>query len=242
MNKKKKGPGRVALLVDHTRGHLHQSQGIACWLERLCGAEIYEIKVPILTGLKRFMCLKLHGRRLGSASPEEIKEWLRTAGFSIEDHKDILSGEADILLMATGNSASSFCLALAKVLNGYSAVVMTPDVVGTKPFDFAIVPEHDHPAPSDNILTTLGAPNHIYGPELQAAAERFFAPLMPFPKKVIALLLGGGDANYEFTPSWVQSVLPLLRETAEKQGAVLLVTTSPRTGGEADSSVESVFA
>ena len=242
MNKKKKGPGRVVLLVDDTRGHFHQSQGIACWLERLCGAEIYEIKVPILTGLKRFMSLKLHGRRLGSASPEEIKEWLRTAGFSIEDHKDILSGEADILLMATGNSASSFCLALAKVLNGYSAVVMTPDVVGTKPFDFAIVPEHDHPAPSDNILTTLGAPNHIYGPELQAAAERFFAPLMPFPKKVIALLLGGGDANYEFTPSWVQSVLPLLRETAEKQGAVLLVTTSPRTGGEADSAVESVFA
>ena len=242
INIKKIGPRRVVLLVDNTRGHFHQSQGIARWLERLCGAEIYEIKVPILTGLKRFMSLKLQGRQLGSASPEEVREWLRNAGFSIEDHGDVLSGGTGTLFMATGNSASSFCLALAKALNGYSAVVMTPDVVGTQPFDFAIVPEHDHPAPSDNILTTLGAPNHIYVPELQAAAEELFAPVKPFPGKVIALLLGGGDANYELTPSWVQSVLPLLREAAEKQGAALLITTSPRTGGEADRAVESVFA
>ena len=241
MNKKKTGPKRVVLLVDNTRGHFHQSQGIARWLERLCGAEIHEIKVPILTGLRRFRVLKMQGRQLGSASPEEAKEWLRKAGFSIEAHADVLSGETGILFMATGNSASTFCLALGKALNGRSAVVMTPDVVGTEPFDFAIVPEHDRPTPADNILTTLGAPNHIYGPELQATAETFFGPMKPFTGKVIALLLGGSDANYELTPAWVQAVLPSLRKAAEQQGAALLVTTSPRTGAEADCAVESVL-
>ena len=241
MNNKKTGPGRVVLLSEGTRGHRHQSLGIARWLERLCGADICEIEVPILSGLKRFLLLKMQARHLGYASPEEAEEWLRKAGFPIEAHRDVLSGETGKLFLATGNSASPFSLALARILNGYSAVIMTPDVVGTRPFDFAIVPEHDHPAPSDNILTTLGAPNHIYGPELQAAAEGFFAPLMPFPGKVIALLLGGGDANYELTPSWVRSVLPLLREAAEKQGAALLVTTSPRTGGEVDDAVEAVL-
>ncbi len=108
MNKKKTGPKRVVLLVDNTRGHFHQSQGIARWLERLCGAEIHEIKVPILTGLRRFRVLKMQGRQLGSASPEEAGEWLRKAGFSIEAHADILSGETGILFMATGNSASTF--------------------------------------------------------------------------------------------------------------------------------------
>ena len=143
MNKLKAGPKRVVLLVDNTRGHFHQSQGIARWLERLCGAEIHEIRVPILTGVKRFLVLKMQGRSLDSASPEEAREWLKKAGFSIEDHADILSGGPGTLFMATGNSASSFCLALAKALKGFSAVIMTPDVVGTQPFDFAIVPEHD---------------------------------------------------------------------------------------------------
>ena len=241
MNNMKAGPRRVVLLVDDTRGHFHQSQGIARWLERLCGADIFEIKVPILTGLKRFRVLKMQGRQLGSASPEEAKEWLKKAGFSIDSHADIMSGETGILFMATGNSASTFCLALGKALNGRSAVVMTPDVVGTQPFDFAIVPEHDRPAPAENILTTLGAPNHIYCPDLQVAAEDFFGSIKPFPRKLIALLLGGSDANYELTPSWVQSVLPSLCKAAEQKGAALLVTTSPRTGAETDRAVESVL-
>ena len=242
MDKNKTSPGHVVILSEGTRGHMHQSWGIARWLERLCGAAIHEIEVPRLAGLKRFLLLKLQARRLGSASPEETKEWLKRAGFAIDAHPDILNGERKMLFLATGNSASPFSLALARLLNGHSAVIMTPDVVGTQPFDFAIVPEHDHPVPSDNILTTLGAPNHIYVPELQASAEKLFGPVKPFPKKVIALLLGGGDANYELTPYWVRSVLPLLREAAEKQGAALLITTSPRTGEEADSAVESVFA
>ena len=93
MNKKKAGPERVVLLIDDTRGHMHQSMGIARWLERLCGADLHEIRVPILSGLKRFRVLKMQGRHLGSASPEEIKKWLRTAGFSTESYTDILSGE-----------------------------------------------------------------------------------------------------------------------------------------------------
>ncbi len=242
MNTKKAGPGRVVLLIDDTRGHFHQSRGIARWLERLCGADIREIEVPILKGLRRFLVLKIQGRDLDSASPEEAKAWLRKAGFSVEAHADILGSEPGTLFMATGNSASSFCLALAKALQGYSAVIMTPDVVGTRPFDFAIVPEHDRPDRSDKILTTLGAPNHIYRPDLEAEAERLFAPLKPFPGKVVSLLLGGNDDNYELTPAWIRTVLPLLREAAEKQGAALLVTTSRRTGAEADRIIESVFA
>ena len=242
MNTKKAGPGRVVLLIDDTRGHFHQSRGIARWLERLCGADVREIQVPILKGLRRFLVLKIQGRHLDSASPEEAKAWLRKAGFSVETHADILGSEPGTLFMATGNSASSFCLALAKALKGYSAVIMTPDVVGTRPFDFAIVPEHDRPGRSDKILTTLGAPNHIYCPDLEAEAERLFAPLKPFPGKVVSLLLGGSDDNYELTPAWIRTVLPSLREAAEKQEAALLVTTSRRTGAEADRAVESVFA
>lgn len=241
MNEEKAGPRRIVLLSDGIRGHKHQSLGIARWLERLCGASIHEIEVPHLSGLKRFRALKLQARRLGQASPEAAKKWLMDSGFKAEAHTDILSNGRRALFISTGSSAAPFCLALAKAVGGKSAVVMTPSVLGTQPFDFAIVPEHDHPTQANKILMTLGAPNHIYQPELQATAESLFAPMMPFPQKVIALLLGGGDANYEVTPSWVRDVLSPLREAAEKQGAALLVTTSRRTGEGADNAVESVL-
>ena len=228
MNKKKAVPGRIVLFSDETRGHNHQSLGVARWVERLCGAEIYEIRVPSFSGLQRLRLLKQQARHLGTASDAEIKEWLKTTGFNLEAHEGTLSDNTETLYIATGNSSSPFCLALSRLFKGRSAVIMTPTVLDTKLFDFAIVPLHDHPAPADNLITTLGAPNHIYYPELQAAAAETFAPLLPFPKKVIALLLGGSDANYELTPDWVRFVLPSLREAAEKQGAALLVTTSRR--------------
>jgi hypothetical protein len=186
--------------------------------------------------------LKLQARHLTDASPEELKEWLKATGFDVEAYSDILIGEKGILFLAAGSSADPFCLALSRLLGGCSAVLMTPNFLGTQPFDFAIVPEHDHPAPADNIFITLGAPNHIYVPDLKAEAEKLFAPIEPLPKKVIALLLGGSDANYELTPVWVQTILPALRDAAEKEGAALLVTTSRRTGKEADIAVESVLA
>ena len=185
-------PKRVVVLSDGIRGHKHQSLGIARWIGRLCGAEVCEVEVPRLSGPKRFCQLKLAARRLRGASPNEARRWLNSAGFVTEAHADILSGGADTLFISTGSSAAPFCLALARFTGGCSAVVMTPSALGTRPFDFAIVPEHDHPAPAENLLTTLGAPNHIYQPELQAEAEKLFAPMMPFPSKVVALLLGGG--------------------------------------------------
>ena len=241
MHKKKTDPERIVILTEGTRGHYHQVLGIARWLERLCGAELCEMEVPLFSGLKRFRILKMQALHLASASVEECQAWLKAAGFAVEEHADILADGKETLFLSAGSSAAPFCLALARVCNGRSAVTMTPSVLGTDPFDFAIVPAHDHPAPADNLLITLGAPNHIYGPELQALGETFFASLKPFPAKVIALLLGGGDANYEITTAWVRAVLPALCEEAEKQGAALLVTTSRRTGAEVDQAVDSVL-
>ena len=235
------GPGRIVLLSDGVPGHKHQSSGIARWLERLGGACVHEIEVPRLTGLKRFIYLKLLARGLDDASPRRARAWLSAAGFSLSVlPEDAQAHGRETLFLSAGSSAAPFCLALARVLGGYSAVVMTPSM-GTRPFDFAIVPSHDRSPATRNALTTWGAPNLIDRPELQTAAEGFFTPAPHFPRKVVALLIGGGDANYQLTPSWARDTLPPLLSAVERNGAALLATTSRRTGAAVDDAVESIL-
>ncbi|MBQ7264012.1 MAG: mitochondrial fission ELM1 family protein, partial [Synergistaceae bacterium] len=182
------GPRRVVVLSDGLRGHVHQSLGVARWIERMCGASVETIDVPRLHGLERLRRLKLDAIRLPRASMEEARAWLASSGLPVDAREDLL--DEDTLSISAGSSAAPFCLALAKASGGHCATIMTPSVLGTRPFSFAIVPAHDHPRPASNVLTTLGAPNHIHRPDLRAAAEARFPPP---PAKVVALLLGGSD-------------------------------------------------
>lgn len=215
---------RAVILSDGIRGHFHQSLGVARWLERLGGVELEPtILVPKLSLLMR----KLLVRRLPSDT-EYCRKWLEISGLDVPHYAP------DTLFISTGSSAAPFCLALAKSTTNKAAVIMTPSVLGTKPFDFAIVPEHDNPSDS-HAITTLGAPNHIYIPELKEAAAKLFPDIRG---QVLAVLIGGSDANYKLTAEWAREVLTPLRDFRGK----ILLTTSRRTGHEVDDAIESIFA
>ncbi|MBQ6909278.1 MAG: mitochondrial fission ELM1 family protein [Synergistaceae bacterium] len=222
---------KIIILTDGIRGHYHQSLGIANWLKRLSNAEVETVSVPKFKGVKRFLYLKIFARFIKF----NALKWLELVNFSYKDLK------ADLFISA-GSSAAPFCLALAKIYNAKSCVVMTPSVLGVKPFDFAIIPEHDNKNLNLNnalIIKTLGAPNHIYKPELKAQAEKFFKDLKSL--KIIAVLIGGSDANYDVNINWAERVINKLLNAAEACNAELLITTSRRTGRQVDDKIESII-
>ncbi|MBQ3627224.1 MAG: mitochondrial fission ELM1 family protein [Synergistaceae bacterium] len=220
---------KIIILTDGIRGHYHQSLGIANWLKRLSNAEVETVSVPKFKGVKRFLYLKIFARFIKF----NALKWLELVNFSYKDLK------ADLFISA-GSSAAPFCLALAKVYNAKCAVVMTPSVLGVKPFDFAIIPEHDNKNLNlNNALITLGAPNHIYKPELKAQAEKFFKDLKSL--KIIAVLIGGSDANYDVNINWAERVINKLLNAAEACNAELLITTSRRTGKQVDDKINAII-
>ena len=222
---------KIIILTDGIRGHYHQSLGIANWLKRLSNAEVETMSVPKFKGVKRFLYLKIFARFIKF----NALKWLELVNFSYKDLK------ADLFISA-GSSAAPFCLALAKVYNAKSCVVMTPSVLGVKPFDFAIIPEHDDKNLNLNnalIIKTLGAPNHIYKPELKAQAEKFFKDLKSL--KIIAVLIGGSDANYDVNINWAERVINKLLNAAEACNAELLITTSRRTGKQVDDKINAII-
>ena len=225
----------VLVISDGIRGHYHQSLGVAIWISKLGGASLDPfIDVPKISSFKRATTMKLDVKKVMAGDRDYANKWLNKAGFRERNF------EPETLFISAGSSAAPFCLALARATGNKCAVVMTPSVIGTKPFDFAIVPEHDVKGPKDsNIITTLGAPNHIYEPELKEIGQKFFMGKDFSGKKVIALLIGGSDSNYDITPQWVRKALEPFKHI---KNAALLITTSRRTGPEVDDAVWETFA
>ena len=222
---------KAVIVSDGIRGHYHQSLGIAEWLERLSGTEIdpsmlsvpQASKIKVLTSASKFKDLNFS------------RTWLRSFGIRYDRYDG-----GNTIFISAGSKAAPFCLALARATGNKCAVVMTPSVLGTKPFDYAIVPEHDKPdLKAGNVMTTLGAPNHLYIPALKDIASHYFAGKNLEGHKVIAILIGGSDANYSVTPKWAREVLtPLLKI----RDAKFLITTSRRSGKDVEDTVKEIFS
>jgi mitochondrial fission protein ELM1 len=234
------GPKSILILSDGIRGHVNQSRGVALWLGRLSGAAACELEVPRLSGLGRFTALKVRARSLAKGDKEAARSWLENSGGSgllgkvfqiLEESK--VAGR-DVLCLSTGSSAAPYGLALARVIGARSATVMTPSVLGTEPFDFAIVPVHDAPVRAENIYPTLGAPNAIDGEKLSGESEALFTSYPPRSSQRWGVLVGGDDANYRISPGWVKDTIGQLADLAVEAKADLYVTTSRRTSSGAE--------
>jgi len=238
-----KGPRLVFVIKDGIRGHENQSAGIAWWLQELGGSKVVGIDVPVLSGFERFLRLKVLAQRLRGGDERVCRKWLEgSAGegireFVLERILDAGVKAKDVLFLSAGSSAAPWCLALARALGGQCCTLMTPSVIGTDAFDFAIVPEHDFPKSTPNMIVTLGAPNMIRPGLMEEGSRKLAEMYPPSGKERWAVLLGGDDGNYTLSPSWVERTIPDLLHDAEKKGADVYITTSRRTSHEAGRAV-----
>ena len=232
------------MVSDGIRGHENQSKGIAWWLSELGGASVELLTMPKLSGWPRFLWYKIRSRSLKNSEPDVCRKWLESVPEGegllrdVENTLENSSVEAeDVLFVSAGSSAAPWCLALARAVGGKCCTIMTPSVLGTKPFDLAIVPEHDFPESAPNTLVTLGAPNMIRPDLLEEESRKLSKMYPPTGSERWAILLGGDDANYTLSPSWIEGTIPDILNDAEKAGADVYITTSRRTSPEAEEEI-----
>ena len=226
----------IVILSDGIRGHLNQSRGIARWLSGMTGAEILEAEVPILSGTARARA-KAAARKLVMGSRRDARDWLAMAdGDAVVRRvgqwfaeRDIREGTREVLIISAGSTPAPYNLALGYIWRCACATVMTPGVVGTDPFDFAIVPEHDYPDRKPNVLVTLGSPNSIMKNELKEQGKVLLKEFPAHSSKIWSILIGGDDGNYSVTPEWIKKCIGHIMKIAEQEGADLYITTSRRT-------------
>lgn len=237
----------IVLFSDGIVGHINQSRGIALWISRLTGAEILEVEVPILAGATRARA-KNASRKLAVCTRRDAREYLSAFGgdsilrrvgqwFS---ERNIREGSNALLTISAGSSAAAYNLAMAHVWRCACATVMTPSVIGTEPFDYAIVPEHDFPDRKPNVFVTLGSPNSIVRENLEKEADALLSKCPPESDTIWSLLIGGDDANYSISPEWVMKNAGYIIRMAEQRKIALYITTSRRTSLIAEKKIKAL--
>lgn len=237
-------PSLVFLLSDSIRGHLFQGRGVAGWISRFTGADVVEMDVPRPAGWKRVRLFKWKARFLPSMDGAGAVRWIQEAGASSlldrAGHELAArnSDQKSALFLSAGSGAAPFALALARATGQKCCTLMTPSVLGTAPFDFAVVPEHDHPEKRENILATLGAPNAIFPDELERQGWELAQKYPPRESGVRenrwGVLVGGDDANYRLSAEWVRRALGPVLEAGAQADADIYITTSRRTSPGAE--------
>ena len=172
------------------RGHVNQSRGVAHFYPSLRAAR-YELEINEVLGnfAVGFWTRKAFGQnqafyciRSWAEALQQKTKTTSAVGLPAQAGLACLKGQnvslslrwgksRNVLFLSAGSVASLYSFALAKVLQCRCATIMTPSALGTKPFDFAIVPKHDCPKSTRNVYVTLGAPNMVTPEKVRGEAE-----------------------------------------------------------------------
>jgi mitochondrial fission protein ELM1 len=137
------------------------------------------------------------------------------------------------LVIAAGGRSAAPALAIRRKNHGRTVVVQIQDPkLPPARFDLMIVADHDK-VRGPNVMVSLGAVHPVTPTKLAAAAAQWAPRLAHLPHPRIAVVIGGDNGVYRLTPEVTTRIADQLAALV-RDGAGLMITTSRRTGAEAE--------
>ncbi len=132
------------------------------------------------------------------------------------------------LLIATGRATVAVSRAIRRASGGktFTVQIQNPGIA-LRHFDLVVAPQHDR-LQGANVISTQGALHRITPVRLAEEAQRLAPTLTHVPQPRVAVLLGGSNRNYRFTPELAGELGARLAALA-RAGTGLLITPSRRT-------------
>ncbi len=113
--------------------------------------------------------------------------------------------------------------------------IMDPGPGGRDDFDLIAIPRHDGHGgmAADSVLPITGAPHRMDASRLAMAAQSWEPRWSHLPRPWLGVIVGGATRHRPFTPDMAETLAKTAARLAAERGGSLLVTTSRRTGAEA---------
>jgi KDO2-lipid IV(A) lauroyltransferase len=222
---------QVLILSDAKPGHLKQSQALVSFLEE----RNYKIDSKIIEIKYKNKFKRLAAEVLAALTPKRCIgwDWLLKAGFEKDLKEKLKTTYADIVI-STGSSLAPLNKLFSSYLGAKSGVILRPNIPLAK-FNLAIIPEHDR-IWAKNVVLIKGALSYPERVEEKGKEAKSFFKLSE--EKKIAFFLGGPLADSDDFMKSLEAFIPKLKEFSSKKGYKLLISTSRRTPGEAESYLE----
>lgn len=155
--------------------------------------------------------------------------WIPDPLGAIGPERDSLEPPWPEVLIASGRQAVAPSMAIRRAAGGRTFTVQIQNpVVSPAAFDVVVAPRHDRLS-GDNVIETIGGLNRVTEARLGAAAAKFGLAFGHLPRPLIAVVLGGSNRVYRFTPAIARRLGENLAQLCEAEGAGLLITASRRT-------------
>ncbi len=185
----------LAVISDSKPGHENQSMGIA---ERIVGSDIILLRHNLREGFREAW-LRLLVRFSGGVKSNPRK-YLQHAFDDSEINR--LVNHSPKAVIATGTLSAASCFLAGLLTGAKTCICMRPSMLPLSMFDLAVVPAHDNPPDSSNIIRTLAAPNRVSPALLASEADRWWDEF-PSGDRVISWIIGGPSASAAFDENHV---------------------------------------
>lgn len=204
------------VILDNRRGSVGQAMGVIKALNK--DFEVIEKKVVYnkLSGLPNW----LRGRTL--------------IGIDTQSKKQITPPYPDFVLSISRRTAP-----IARYIKKQSPQtkliqLMHPGNTGLNDFDLIIVPEHDkNKKQTPNTRYIVGCPHRVTEQYLQEARIQWADKFADLPHPLTAVVVGGAIKKKPFTAENAQALGSAIKQLKQKIGGSILITTSRRTGEQA---------
>ena len=138
------------------------------------------------------------------------------------------------VLIGTGRQTIAASLAVSQASKGQTFTVRIQDPhINLHQFDLIVTPGHDQ-CQGDNVFATYGALHFVTPQRLLDAAQHFTPILNTLPTPRIAVLVGGNNKYFQLTSAALENLAQQLQRAVLDSGGSLMLTTSRRTGKEAE--------
>ncbi|MEJ0063505.1 MAG: mitochondrial fission ELM1 family protein [Alphaproteobacteria bacterium] len=183
-------------------------------------------------GLVEAIGLKPIVKRIRLRSPwRQLSPYLRLGKrYAFSSKGDPIAPPWPDLLVTTGRLSVPAALRVRNASKRHTLCVHIQDpVIDSRRFDLVIIPRHDGTT-GPNVMTTRGSLHRVSASMLAAEGEKFRAQFAHLPRPWVAVLIGGANAVYQFSPREMIPLSVQLADLAKNMPASLMVTPSRRTG------------